>query len=76
MTIAATLILLALVALLVNGVALGYPRPTEPTDVLSAKEQAIVRACADAMFPGRGAGTSATDAGVLAYFATTLHESP
>ena len=68
---------LAAAALLVAGFTLGYPPPTTATDVLSAKEQAIVRACADAMFPSGGvAPASGTEAGVVEYFAATLREGP
>jgi hypothetical protein len=61
-------IVLALAALAVRGFLLGYPRPALPARVLSAKEQAILAACADALFPPGGPiPLSGTEAGLVAY---------
>jgi hypothetical protein len=62
------LLVLGALGALVRGVFLGYPRPPLPRSVLSAKEQAIVAACADAMFSASGPiPLSGTDAGLVAY---------
>ena len=64
-------------AALVRGVALGYPRPSLPTDTLSAKEQAVLSAAADAIFPPGGAlPVSATQAGVVSYLIALLAGLP
>jgi hypothetical protein len=57
------------IALLVRGLFFGYPRPAiAGLRNLSAKEQAIVAAVADAMFPKGGAiPLSGTEAGLVAY---------
>jgi len=74
---AALLVLVALVALVVRGVALGYPRARLSTRVLSAKEQAIVSACADALFPPAGPiPVSGTEAGLVAYMEGYLDRAP
>jgi hypothetical protein len=68
----------ALVALAVRGLALGYPPPRLPTTrVLSAKEQAIVAACADALFPPGGPiPLSGTEAGVVEYMERYVSRAP
>lgn len=67
----------AALAALVRGVALGYPRASLEGSVLSAKEQAIVSASADALFPSGGAlPLSGTEAGVVAFFDDMLRHLP
>lgn len=58
-----------LLGLFVRAVALGYPPATLPEgSFFSRKEQAIVAACADALFPPGGPiPFSGTEAGLLAY---------
>lgn len=52
----------------VRGVFLGYPRKALPGGLLSRKEQAIVAACADTLFPTGGPiPLSGTEAGVVPY---------
>lgn len=59
--------LLAL-ALLVHGLFLGYPAKAVAITLLSRKEQAIVAACADTLFPPFGPiPLSGTEAGAVAY---------
>lgn len=75
------LVVLSLVVLLAFafawGVLLGYPPKTVASGPLSAKEQAIVAATADAFFPHGGAvPQSATEAGAVAYFSTLVSELP
>jgi hypothetical protein len=67
-----------LLALAVRGLALGYPPPRLPTTrVLSAKEQAIVAACADALFPPGGPiPLSGTEAGVVEYMERYVARAP
>lgn len=63
--------------MIIRGVFLGYPRAQLDGSVLSAKEQAIVSACADALFPQGGAlPLSGTEAGVLPFFDSMLRELP
>ena len=55
-------------ALLVWGVFLGYPPKVVPRGFLSRKEQAIVAACADTLFPKGGPiPLSGTEAGLVPY---------
>lgn len=62
-----TLVLAAL-AWLARGVFLGYPAKDVPTRNLSRKEQAILAAAADALFPPGGPiPLSGTDAGAIPY---------
>ena len=63
------LVPIALVALLVRAIFFGYPPPSlARAQVLGAKEQAIVAACADALFPPGGPiPVSGTEAGLVAY---------
>lgn len=58
-----------LAALLLRSVALGYPPATLPLgSFFGRKEQAIVAACADALFPPGGPiPLSGTEAGLVAY---------
>jgi hypothetical protein len=58
-----------LVALLVRAVGFGYPPPRLPEGAfLGRKEQAVVAACADALFPPGGPiPLSGTEAGLVAY---------
>jgi hypothetical protein len=64
-----TLVALVIAALLVRAIAFGYPAPRLPRgSFLNRKEQAIVAACADALFPPGGPiPLSGTDAGLVAY---------
>jgi hypothetical protein len=58
----------AALALLARGVFLGYPATGVPTRNLSRKEQAILAAAADALFPSGGPiPLSGTDAGAIPY---------
>ncbi len=60
--------LLTALALLLRGVVFGYPRAPLAGSILSAKEQAILAASADAFFPPGGPiPLSGTEAGVVAY---------
>jgi hypothetical protein len=64
----ASLSLLALAALLARGVFLGYPASGVVTRNLSRKEQAILAAAADALFPPGGPiPLSGTEAGAIPY---------
>ena len=64
-------------SLLVRAVFLGYPRAALVTAILSRKEQAIVSACADALFPPGGPiPVSGTEAGVVGYLDTYLGRLP
>jgi hypothetical protein len=64
-------------ALLVRGVFLGYPRVARPAAWLNRKEQAIVSACADALFPPGGPiPVSGTEAGMIHYLDTYLGRLP
>lgn len=55
--------------LLARGLFLNYPKPAFEAGALSAKEQAIVGACADAFFPAGGRiPISGTEAGLVKYF--------
>lgn len=74
----ATILAGALAALaLVRGILLGYPKRTLDPSVLSDKEQAILSACADALFPTGGAlPLSGTEAGVLVFFDDMLKQLP
>lgn len=66
-----------LVALLVRGIFLGYPRAALAGSTLNRKEQAIVAACADALFPPGGPiPVSGTEAGLLRYMDTYLVRLP
>lgn len=56
---------------------LGYPAAREEAPALSAKEQAVVLAAADAMFPRGGVlPISGSEAGVLRYINDSLVTSP
>ena len=60
--------LCAAIAWLARGVFLGYPAKGVPTRNLSRKEQAILAAAADALFPPGGPiPLSGTDAGAIPY---------
>lgn len=62
---------------LVRGIALGYPRAVLADSVLSAKEQAIVAASADTLFPAGGTlPLSGTQAGVVAFFDGMMRRVP
>ena len=62
---------------LLRGLLLGYPPPALPGAVLTAKEQAVLSACADALLPHGGAlPLSATEAGVVPYFDRMMRELP
>jgi hypothetical protein len=66
------------IALLVRGIFFGYPRARlTGAKSLSAKEQAIVAAVADAMFPKGGAiPLSGTEAGLIAYMDAYVGRMP
>lgn len=69
--IVTVIVSLALVALLARGVFLGYPAARVRGAFLGRKEQAIVAACADALFPPGGPiPLSGTEAGLVAYMDT------
>lgn len=73
----AVVLTIALLALAVRGFALGYPPPRLPTRVLSAKEQAIIAACADTLFPvGGPIPLSGTEAGLVAYVELYVARAP
>jgi hypothetical protein len=64
-------------ALLVRGVLLGYPPPALESSILSRKEQAVVAACADALFPAGGPiPLSGTEAGLVRYMDGYLRRMP
>ena len=66
-----------LVALLVRAVFLGYPRAALRGAQLDRREQAIVSACADALFPPGGPiPVSGTEAGLVRYMDTYLARLP
>jgi len=76
-SIALVLAAAALVLLAARGIFLGYPRPPFRAAVLTWKEQAIVSACADALFPKGGPiPLSGTEAGVVRYLDGHLHLLP
>lgn len=69
-------LVLGIVALL-RGLFSGYPQKRLSPSILSAKEQAIVSVCADALFPSGGElPLSGTEAGVLPFFDSMLKELP
>jgi hypothetical protein len=65
-------------ALLVRAVVAGYPPPRlGPGALLGRKEQAIVAACADALFPPGGPiPVSGTEAGLVAYMDAYVRRLP
>jgi hypothetical protein len=66
-----------LVALLVRAIFLGYPRASLASARLNRKEQAIISACADALFPPGGPiPVSGTEAGLVRYMDTYLGRLP
>jgi hypothetical protein len=67
-----------LAALLVRAIGFGYPPPRLPRGAfLGRKEQAIVAACADALFPPGGPiPLSGTEAGLVAYMDGYLRGLP
>jgi hypothetical protein len=66
-----------LVALLVRALFLGYPRAALLGAQLNRKEQAIVSACADALFPPGGPiPVSGTEAGLVRYMDSYLGRLP
>lgn len=76
--IAAALAILMIAALLVRGLRFGYAAATLPKGaVMTAKEQAIVAACADALFPRGGPiPLSGTEAGLVLYMDNNLRQLP
>jgi hypothetical protein len=61
----------------VRGVFFGYPEKAVHPGTLSAKEQAIIAACADAFFPPSGPiPISGTRAGLIAYFDEYVQRLP
>jgi len=71
-------IAVALVAvLLARAIFLGYPRAALRGALLNRKEQAIVSACADALFPPGGPiPVSGTEAGLVGYMDSYLGRLP
>jgi len=70
-------IALAMVIAIYRGLFAGYPKKTLEPSILSAKEQAILSACADALFPHGGPlPLSGTEAGVLPFFDGMLRQLP
>ncbi len=62
---------------LARGIFFGYARPPLRDAILSAKEQAIVAACADALFPRGGPiPLSGTEAGLVGYMDQNLRRLP
>lgn len=76
--LALIVLLIAFVAvMLVRGLFLGYPPPMLAGALLTAKEQAIVSAFADALFPAGGPiPLSGTEAGLVRYLDTYVRRSP
>lgn len=76
--VSAVIALLLVVALLVRGTVFGYPAAMLPKGaVMTAKEQAIVAACADALFPHGGPiPLSGTEAGLVLYMDNNLRRLP
>ena len=68
----------ALAVLLVRAIFFGYPPPSYPeAKLLRPKEQAIVAACADALFPPGGPiPLSGTEAGLVAYLDAYIGAMP
>lgn len=61
-------IALALLVAVARGLFMGYPGARLQGSIFSAKEQAIVAACAETLFPARGPiPLSGTEAGLVAY---------
>lgn len=73
-----TLVALVIAALLVRAIVFGYPAPELPRgSLLGRKEQAVVAACADALFPPGGPiPLSGTQAGLVAYMDRYLSGLP
>jgi hypothetical protein len=72
-----TLAAAALAAWTVRSIFLGYPPAAPAGAVLSRKEQAIVAACADALFPPGGPiPVSGTEAGLVRYMDTYVRTLP
>ena len=69
---------LLIAALILRGVRFGYPAAILPGGaILTAKEQAIVAACADALFPRGGPiPLSGTEAGLVHYIDNHLRRLP
>ncbi|EYF00827.1 hypothetical protein [Chondromyces apiculatus] len=64
-------------AFVVRGLALGRRRSRVSLRVLTPKEQAIVSACADALFPPEGPiPVSGTEAGLVTYMDAYLQRAP
>lgn len=65
-------------SLIVRGLFLGYPRAVlPPSALLSAKEQAIVTALADSLFPSGGPiPVSGTEAGLVSYMDAYARRTP
>jgi hypothetical protein len=66
------------ISLLVRGLFFGYPRAIlPPSALLSAKEQAIVAALADTLFPSGGPiPVSGTEAGLVSYADSYVRRTP
>jgi hypothetical protein len=69
--------LAVLIAWIARSVFLGYPRSALQAVLLTHKEQAIVSACADALFPPGGPiPVSGTEAGLVGYMDRYLERLP
>ncbi len=77
MTVTGVVGLAAVIAAGVHGWCAGYGEASEVAPMLNAKEQAVILAAADAMFPRGGVlPISGSEAGVLAYLDRTFRSSP
>ena len=76
MITAAVITLVFLTALMVREAWLGYPPPSFAATVLSRKEQAFLRASAEAFFPSDTALPSPVEAGVVRYLDRMLSDLP
>ncbi|HVY45725.1 MAG TPA: hypothetical protein VHB21_07590 [Minicystis sp.] len=76
-TIAAVVAACAAALLVVRAVSFGYPKPAFAAKNLARKEQAIVAAVADAMFPKGGPiPLSGTEAGLVGYMDAYVGRMP
>ncbi len=70
-------LLLSLLLLAVYGFLLGYPPPRFTGRMLSKKEQAILTACAEAVFPERGAmPLTGVEAGIVEFMDQHMVDLP
>lgn len=77
LTVVIVLVAAVLVFAVVYEIALGYPKRAFVPSLLSGKEQAIVAAAADALFPAGGPiPVSGSDAGLVGYIDGYVRRSP